>query len=228
MNILKPVVAICFASLLVSVTAFAKGTADNPVYIEGGTVSVDNFPDFPTTQDVHVDNFPSSQTVDGTVNVGNLPSTQNVSGTVNVGNLPSTQDVNVTNSSPLDVFVTNSDSPAMTYHFEGITAHRIQARMVYVVGHEDCLATYGPDAKVADAGEIRQAIMDGVIATSTLHGIIDDYCTGSAGCIGEAYFTPDDSVSATMFSINSYGRIYEKRIGDNNDESWTACSVPDA
>ena len=228
MKVSQSMVAISFASILISGAAFAKGSEENPVYVEGGTISVDNFPEFPATQTVHVDNLPLSQTVNGTVNVGNLPSTQNVAGTVNVGNLPATQNVNVANSVPIDVFVTNSDSPAATYHFIGVTSTRVQARMVYMDGHEDCMASFGSDAKVADAGEIRAAILDGVISSSTIGGIIPDFCTGSADCIGDAYFTPDDSISATMYWINSYGRIFEKRIGENSDLAWTACSVPEA
>jgi len=209
----KLVVATGFAAIFISVSAHAKGTADNPVYIEGGSVSVDNFPDFPTTQNVHVDNFPSTQTVDGTVNVGNLPSTQ---------------DVNVTNASPIDVYVTNSATGPASYHFVGVTDHRIQARQVYVAGLEDCVNNYGSDAKVSNGREIRQAIMDGVITTGTTHSLIPDFCSGSSDCIGNAYFTPDDSISSTMFFINSYGFMFTVGINDNNDTNWTACSVPDA
>lgn len=61
------------------------------------------------TIDVHVDNFPSTQPVSGSVSVSNFPSVQSVSGTVNIGNFPSVQHVDVDNfPSTQDVVVTNS------------------------------------------------------------------------------------------------------------------------
>ncbi len=63
-----------------------------------GTVSVNNFP--ASTQ---VSNFPATQTVNGTVNVGNFPVTQAVSGSVSVSNFPATQNVSVVNQVDVEV-----------------------------------------------------------------------------------------------------------------------------
>lgn len=62
---------------------------------------------------VQVQNWPSSQTVQGTVNVGNLPATQPVSGTVAVSNHPSSVSVsNLPATQPVSGTVGVSNFPA--------------------------------------------------------------------------------------------------------------------
>jgi len=94
-------------------------TINDPVAVTGtfwqatqavtGDVNINNFPATQTvdgtvavTGDVNITNFPATQTVDGTVavtgdvNINNFPASQTVDGTVNINNFPATQTVDGT------------------------------------------------------------------------------------------------------------------------------------
>lgn len=55
-----------------------------------GTVSVGNFP---SSQAVSVSNFPATQPISGSVGITNFPATQPISGAVSVSNFPATQPI---------------------------------------------------------------------------------------------------------------------------------------